>query len=197
MVATGTSSWTITVDLVSGSNFIEARALDNANNPSATVSIALLFIPPDTTPPGIANLQPSDGSTVGDGFPTISAGYDDPSGIDIESVLIRVDGIDVTSSATVTSTGVSYTPTSSLSEGIHSVYLEVNDDSSDHNKATKSWSFSVDLPDEDRDWLTEMLPWIILGFVIVLILVVVLALLYRQRRSREREPPEDGQVSLE
>ncbi len=197
MVATGTSSWTVSVDLVSGSNTVEARAWDNASNPSTTISITVLFIPPDVTPPEISNLQPADGSTVGDGFPTISAGYDDLSGIDTANVLIRVDDIDVTSSATVTSAGVSYTPTSSLSEGVHNVYLEVEDDSSEHNMATKSWSFTVDLPDEDGSWLIEMLPWIVLGFAVVFISIAVLILLYRKRKTGELEPPEDDQISLE
>ncbi len=96
----------------------------------------------DTTPPTITNLQPPDASTTNDNYPTISADYSDPSGINVSSVVLEVDGLDVTSSATVTASGVSYLPGVQLSDGIHTVYLEVKDNYG--NVAIASWSFTVD-----------------------------------------------------
>jgi parallel beta-helix repeat protein len=96
----------------------------------------------DTTPPTITNLKPPDASIIGDSTPTISADYSDQSGINVSSVVLEVDGIDVTVSAIVTASGVSYVPSTELSDGIHTVYLEVKDNVD--NLATLSWSFTVD-----------------------------------------------------
>jgi hypothetical protein len=97
----------------------------------------------DATPPDITNLQPPDGSTVNVTNPTISADYTDPSGINLSSVMLIVDGIDVTLSAIVTASGVSYIPGIAFSEGVHTVYLEVRDNVG--NLASVTWSFIVDL----------------------------------------------------
>jgi len=98
---------------------------------------------PDTTPPIINNLQPANESTFSDNMPIIAASYNDASGIDTNSVILRLDAIDVTSSATVTSTDVTYTP-AALPDGVRNVYLEVNDNSPAQNKAAKTWWFTVD-----------------------------------------------------
>jgi hypothetical protein len=95
----------------------------------------------DTLPPIITNLQPSDASTTNDSTPLIAADYNDQSGIDVGSVLLKVDGIDVTSSATVTASGITYTPTA-LTDSVHIVYLEVMDNVG--NLAATTWSFTVD-----------------------------------------------------
>jgi parallel beta-helix repeat protein len=101
-----------------------------------------LINPTDTSPPIITNLQPPDGSTTNDNTPTISADYSDPSGINVSSVVLKVDGIEVTFSATVTASGVIYIPLTALSDGIHTVYLEVKDNYD--NLAIAAWIFIVD-----------------------------------------------------
>jgi hypothetical protein len=111
---------------------------DNWGSASGTFNIIM----PDTTPPMITNLQPLDGSTTNDNTPTIGANYSDSSGIDVNSILLKVDSANETSNATVTATGIAYTPTSSLSDGSHTVYLEVEDIFD--NVATESWSFNID-----------------------------------------------------
>jgi parallel beta-helix repeat protein len=100
-----------------------------------------LIIPVDTIPPIIKNLQPPDGSTITDKTPTISADYADPSGIDLSSVVLMVNGIDVTSFSTVTVGGVSFLPGVPLSDGMYTVYIEVSDIYG--NQATATWSFIV------------------------------------------------------
>lgn len=122
----------------------QVSAVDNSGNEgqkSSTVSSTPT--PADTTPPTISNLQPADNSTTTDDTPTISASYSDPSGIDTASVKISVDGTDVTASATVTSTSVTYTPTTALAEGQHTVEVKVSDNYG--NEATENWTFTVDL----------------------------------------------------
>jgi hypothetical protein len=96
----------------------------------------------DTLAPIITNLQPPDASTTNDSTPTISADYNDLSGINVSSVVLIVDGLDMTSSAMVYATNVTYLPGTALSDGIHTVYLEVRDDV--NNLATATWSFTVD-----------------------------------------------------
>jgi parallel beta-helix repeat protein len=99
-------------------------------------------VPVDFLPPVITNLQPPDGSIINDSSPTISANYSDPSGIDESSVVLIVNGIDVTSSSTVTATRVGYLPGTPLSDGVHTVYIEVRDIFG--YLATETWSFTVD-----------------------------------------------------
>jgi hypothetical protein len=100
------------------------------------------FVIQDTTSPLIYNLQPPDESTINESTPIISADYSDPSGINVSCVILEVDGIDVTSSATVTASGVSYLPGEALLDEVHNVYLEVKD--TNGNLATTTWSFTVD-----------------------------------------------------
>ena len=98
----------------------------------------------DDEPPEITNFQPADGSCINDSTPTICADYNDGSGsgIDTSSVIMKVDGADVTGDATVTATDVCYTPTTSLSEGEHTVMVNVSDLCGNPNST--SWSFTVD-----------------------------------------------------
>jgi len=108
------------------------------SNSSFTIFLA------DPTPPAISNLQPPNLTITGDATPAISASYSDASGIALASVALEVDSVNVTSSATVTPSGVTYTPATPLSEGTHNVHLEVRDNYIAHNLATASWSFVVD-----------------------------------------------------
>jgi hypothetical protein len=57
---------------------------------------------------------------------------------------LKVDDIDVTGNATKSENGVSYTPAAALSDGEHTVYLEVADASNNSNTANTTWSFTVD-----------------------------------------------------
>ena len=97
----------------------------------------------DTTLPSISDLSPADGACVTDSTPQICADYSDAGGINTASVLIEVDDVNVTGSATVTGGGVCYTPGSSLSEGVHTVRVNVSDGCGNEN--TTSWTFTVDL----------------------------------------------------
>ncbi|UCD92529.1 MAG: VCBS repeat-containing protein [Methanobacteriota archaeon] len=98
----------------------------------------------DTIPPSITNMQPINESIIGDASPVIRADYADSSGIDITTVVLEVDSIDVTSLATITPLDIIYTPLVPLTEGLHDAYLEVQDDSANHNVASKTWWFLVD-----------------------------------------------------
>jgi parallel beta-helix repeat protein len=130
-------SYTPGTVLSDGIHTVYLEVKDNYDN----VATEIWSFTVDTSPPIITNLQPPDSSTSNDNIPTISADYSDPSGINVSSIILKVDGIDVTLSATVTANGVSYTPITTLSDGIHTVYLEVRDTVG--NLATATWSFTV------------------------------------------------------
>jgi len=94
----------------------------------------------DTTPPTISDLTPPDGTLVNTATPTISATVTDASGIDVDTIAMTVDETTVTP---IYDTGlVSYVVTETLSEGSHTVILNVLD--TVNNQATASWSFTVD-----------------------------------------------------
>ena len=96
----------------------------------------------DTTAPQFTAVKPAGGVCTMDSTPEICANYTDNIGIDTGSVLITVDGADVSTSAVVTTSSVCYTPTTSLSEGMHAVTVNVSD-LCGHLTST-SWSFTVD-----------------------------------------------------
>lgn len=96
----------------------------------------------DTIAPQIVNETPS--GTTG-GQPTISAELvEDGSGIDPDSLNLTVDGVNSTSSATVTGNLISYIPTETLTPGPHGVQLAVRDLAG--NQQVSAWSFSVPQP---------------------------------------------------
>lgn len=98
----------------------------------------------DNDPPDITNLQPTNQTTIADNQPLIGANYTDASGVSVPSVVLEVDSVNVTSSATVADAGTAYTPSTPLSEGIHNVYLEAIDASSNQNTGYRTWWFTVD-----------------------------------------------------
>jgi len=101
-----------------------------------------VFLQMDSTAPQFTEVKPADGVCVMDSTPEICANYTDDIGIDTGSVIIRVDGTDVTACAVVTASSICYTPTTSLTEGMHTVTVNVSD-LCGHQNST-SWSFTVD-----------------------------------------------------
>ncbi len=99
----------------------------------------------DSAPPVISAPLPSDGSLLNASRPIISAQYADEvggSGIDGTTARLMVDGMDVTSSATITTGGISYAPTTDLPEGSHTATVTVSDKA--HNPAALTWQFTTD-----------------------------------------------------
>jgi hypothetical protein len=147
----------------------------------------IVDIPPsDTTPPAITDLQPLNASTINNNYTAISANYSDFSGINISSVILLVDGVDVTSSSVITVNGITYIPLERLSNGSHTIYLEVKD--TDGNTATATWSFTVDtsedeIPSPSKDFLSEY--WWLLLLIIIVVIVLIVAILLVRRKKKE------------
>jgi len=98
----------------------------------------------DIIAPIVTNLIPSSGSSTGAEIrPIISAEYSDVSGIDLASIKLYLDNIDVTESATITETKIDYTPDTDLTEGDHTVRLEVSDRALTPQTAMVIWNFYV------------------------------------------------------
>jgi PGF-pre-PGF domain-containing protein len=96
----------------------------------------------DNAPPIIENLRPSDNAVVDTATPEIGADYYDVlSGIDVGSVVIKLDNVNVTAGATVTASSVSYIPPAPLAAGWHEVEVTVEDGVG--ISATRTWSFRV------------------------------------------------------
>lgn len=95
----------------------------------------------DTAAPVISATSPQ--GNVRTTQPVISAAYTDGQGrIDTSQVVLNLDGVAVTSGATVSSSAVSYTPPAALAQGQHTVALSVADGSG--NVGVANWSFFVD-----------------------------------------------------
>ncbi len=140
----GTYTWSVPID-PSANCTVMVSATDSASRSNWDKSNGLfrIFLA-DPNPPTIGGLTPTDGFVTGDTTPTIAATYSDSSGIATAAVVLKVDAVNVTSSATVTSSDVTYVPSTPLTEGIHTAHVEVKDNYVSHNLATRSWQFSVD-----------------------------------------------------
>ncbi len=124
----------IGINLGQGTHLIEVRAVDNALNEGNIASIQLFV---DLTPPTISNYGPAGQVTTTQ--PLIEAQFSDLlSGIDVGNVMLKLDGNIVTSSATITPSGISYTP-SPLFGGYHDVALIIHDEAG--NQAIQDWTF--------------------------------------------------------
>jgi Ni/Co efflux regulator RcnB len=95
----------------------------------------------DDRAPVVSDLTPSQGERVGArGLTRISAHFDDQgSGVDRRSVMLRIDGRDVTRRARVDSDDIRYAD--DLRPGRHMAELVVRDRAG--NTARRSWTFEV------------------------------------------------------
>ncbi len=97
---------------------------------------------PDTNAPIITANNPT--STISINNPVVSAAYSDDTGIDTGSVSLKINGIDITGQSSVSANGVSYQTNGLNNLTAYNVVLSVKDTSG--NTASKSWSFTVQLP---------------------------------------------------
>lgn len=106
---------------------------------------AAFFFNRDSNAPVISEIEPADGTTIAVGVrPRIHAAYRDDRGVNVKTVMLVLDGRDVTSQALISDTSLNYS--SDLDFGQHVVLVEVRDASG--NKSTKAWQFSVAAPPE-------------------------------------------------
>nr|MBC8233529.1 PKD domain-containing protein [bacterium] len=128
--------------LKAGTYTATAEAEDVAGNSSSAQWIFTVEF--DVVPPVITIVSPQDGTRMTEAKPTISASYSDNlAGVDEKSVVLKIDGQDVTGKASTKNVSqIVYTTDSDLSIGPHTVNLDVEDN--DDNKASITWSFIVE-----------------------------------------------------
>ncbi len=98
-------------------------------------------------PPILSAPTPTPDAVIPDNAPTISLSYRDTpdafeSDVDPDSVVFFLDGVDLSTAVSATNTSVSLALPFVLTEGPHSVSIEVEDDNGSVNRT--SWSFTVD-----------------------------------------------------
>jgi hypothetical protein len=90
-------------------------------------------------------LLPPAGGVTNENLPLLKASYSDRySEIELGSVRFYLDGVDVTSGASIDSTGVEYTPVSSLPDGSHYATVTVSDEWG-YESGPVTWFFTVDM----------------------------------------------------
>lgn len=136
-----------TINLPAGdySYYFEAKDIFDANATGEPTSIKSgPSVIGDTIPPTIYDFYPPRFCSTYERRPTFSAKYYDNvggSGIDVNSVYIKIDGVDKTSEANITNSELSYTPSSDLDLGKHTVEIGVKD--FDGNQKIVSYYFYV------------------------------------------------------
>lgn len=117
----------------------EGVFLDQLQDISFTVRLK------DTTPPTITSGVAA-GATFSEKRPSLTAAFSDNVGIDASTVVVKLDGIDVTSAATKSAAGVSYVPASDLQDGSHTFYVRVQDTAGNPAELTVSFTVSSGIP---------------------------------------------------
>ena len=135
-------NWTMTpaVPLAEGIRNLTATAT-NASGTSLESGMVQVRI--DTVAPVISSPFPPDGSSTTNATLTISASWNDPapgSGINTGSAVVKLDNMTV--SASLNASGFSFTPTSALALGSHTVSAQVTD-LAGNPSGILAWSFDV------------------------------------------------------
>lgn len=123
-----------------GSHTLAYRSIDRVGNAEVGHQVALNVILYDATPPAVA-LTVTDGSTITTNSPVIAAVYGDGGrGVDASSVRLTLDGVDVTTQASVTASSTTFAPV--LPQGTHILTLSLADLAG--NPASATARFFVD-----------------------------------------------------
>ena len=101
----------------------------------------------DVSPPVISNIVPVDGVIIADVLTALSADFsDDRSGVDIASIQILFDLVDITNQAVVTEDGFSYTPIVPLIEGVHTLSISLSDNAGNSASAESQFELANSAP---------------------------------------------------
>jgi pilus assembly protein TadC len=157
-------------------------------------TLMLLIVSPciqaeETIPPTLTLLSPKENSLIYNQTPTILIEYVDNSGIDSDTVRIIFDMYDITEweETDITSTSITYNvpPILKLQNGTHTITVEVQDIHG--NRATQTWSFSVEPSsqmNEDIPFdLSIILFYIIYGAIISIVVFLIIILFLKKTRK--------------
>ena len=138
VTATGLS-FTPATNLAAGQHTVNLSVSDQAGNTASRTATFTI----NQTPPVIDPL-PLDGQTLRALRPTLTASYHSETfPINTASVALLLDGVNITANATVTATGLSFTPTANLAAGQHTISVSLSDQAG--NTASRTATFTIDL----------------------------------------------------
>jgi len=132
----------------------------------------------DNVPPAIYNFNPSSGAEITTKQVTISATVTDNLQVDKSTIVIKVDGVDVTRQATIGEIVVSYS--ANLNYGVHTVEIRAMDIA--YNEGIVTWTFTISEPQGlPPGMITDIL---IMAIVLTVAIVTLLALFMRGGKRR-------------
>lgn len=136
----------IPVKDILGSSYIKyyIQTTDGMNIVKSTEYIINVI---DNQGPRLSKVYPSDKFYLSENRkPCIIAEYTDSSLLDLTSVRLYLNDVDITAKATITEKEVSYLPNAELVDGEYIVKIELSDKSVLRNKTVKTWSFIIGQP---------------------------------------------------
>ncbi len=122
-----------------GTHHVNATGIDLAGNIGWNTTSFEALVPPFVSDP-----TPNNGAHTSNTKHTISATLWDYSGVNTNTVIIYVNGTNVTSDAIITPTSVSYTPSEDLAYGLINVSIICADNHGNSMKNPYNWTFWVD-----------------------------------------------------
>lgn len=136
-----TARYTIPADMNIGPTALVGHLVVGGTEAPPVQAAQLVAV--STAPPQIVEVAPSNGLTVNNPRPSIYATFRSPTevGINTSSATIRVNGLDVTPSATRTPGFITYSPGVPLGDGPVQVTVQVSDRAG--NVQARSWSFTI------------------------------------------------------
>jgi hypothetical protein len=126
-----------------GANFDDVAVIGRLSSGNMTAEAAAPHtVSASSVPPGIADFAPEAGTTVNTSRPAVYASFAaDAVGVNPSSVLLWINGRDVTSECVRTAQFVQYLPSYAYPDGPIHVTVRVADEAG--NTTTKSWSFWI------------------------------------------------------
>ncbi|MEK0317071.1 CehA/McbA family metallohydrolase, partial [Cohnella sp. 56] len=123
--------------------YIKAIAGSDSVTSASAAEPYIVDIVDDVDGPAVTSLKPAEGEKIETQHPVISASYSDPNGVAVNSVRLKIDATDFTSSADVkpSSVELKLTTEQDLAIGSHTATLTLKD--SLGNETIKSWTFTI------------------------------------------------------
>jgi len=180
--------------LTYGTYYIMVTALDDTGVPGADQSEAFSIVDPTSilSGPDIINWKPESSSTVATGKPTISADFVATSAaVDAESVIVKVDDVDVTVQATVTENGFSYLPEESLDNSEHSVTVSVSD--VDGRMTELEYTFTISAGEGGLSWTV----WSAIICGVLAVAALIIAWVWKRNKDKNEKTGSGTKVSGE
>lgn len=144
MTETSAGVYTARYTIPRGANFSAAPVFGHltVRGVQAPRAISAAEISASSTPPGIVDFAPDNGQTVNNDEPSIYATFSAGAvPVNPSSIVLIIDGHDVTASATRTQHFIEYHPLLNYPDGTVHVTVRVSDVAG--NTASKSWTFQI------------------------------------------------------